>query len=236
MSGEPGRPGSPSDPIVVRDDPENPDEGFADLYADLPFPESLEPWLGWCRAARPPVLYLGVGAGRLAVPLWNAGIRLQGVDSHPGMLRRLRARLPEIPLLQARIEDLDLAERFDLVIVPSNILCTTGRLQRAAVHLDTGGRLAFELTNPHWLRSTSHPEVRVITLTEGEAQIEVDYHPPGGRRYRQEARVPLIRPEAVEAWLREAGLRLHRMAGSVEGDLASSPTFYVEALSESGSR
>ena len=231
MSGEPGRPGSPSDPIVVRDDPENPDEGFADLYAALPFPENLEPWLAWCRAARPPVLYLGVGAGRLAVPLWKAGIRLVGVDAHPGMLRRLRARLPAMPLIEARIEDLDLRQRFDLVIVPSNILCTTARLRRAAVHLDAGGRLAFELTNPHWLRTTDHPDVRVLAFGDTEARIEVDYHPAGGRRYTQVARVTLIWPEAVEAWLDAAGLRLRRMTPAVAGEPAESPSFYVEAIS-----
>jgi methyltransferase family protein len=234
LTGEPEVSGSPQAPIVVRDDPEHPDESFAELYAELPPPRSLEPWLGWARAARPPVLYLGIGPGRIALPLAEAGIELVGVDSHPGMLRRLRARLPALELHQSRIEDLDLGRRFDLVIVPSNILCTQPRLRRAAVHLDAGGRLAFELTNPHWLRSTRHPDVRVLDFSPTEARIEVDYRPPGGRPYTQVARVPLLWPEAIEAWLLDAGLRLQRMTPSVEGELAESPSFYVEATDTVG--
>jgi Methyltransferase domain len=218
-----------AEPVFVRDDPDHPDESFAALYAQLPPPRSLEPWLAWARAARPPVLYLGIGTGRIAVPLDEAGVELVGVDAHPGMLRRLRERRPGLRLHQARIEDLDLGERFDLVIVPSNILCTPARLDRAAEHLDAGGRLAFELTNPHWLRATHHPDVRVLDLTEKEARIEVDYHPPSGPEYTQTATVPLVWPEDMEAFLHQAGLRLERLTPSVEGDLAESPSFYVEA-------
>jgi len=217
--------------VVVRDDPDHPDEGFAALYAELPPPRSLEPWLGWARAARPPVLYLGIGTGRIALPLADAGIELVGVDAHPGMLRRLRERRPHLAAHLGRIEDLDLGRRFDLVIVPSNILCTAARLDRAAAHLDRGGRLAFELMNPHWLRATRHPEVRVLAFSETEAAIEVDYHPPGGRRYTQVAQVTLVWPEDLEGFLLKAGLRLLRMTPSVEGDLAESPSFYVEARS-----
>src|SRR5207245_966535 len=118
-----------------------------------------------------------------------------------------------------RIQDLDLGRSFDLVIVPSNILCTAARLDRAAAHLDAGGSLAFELTNPHWLRTAHHPDVRVLGLSEEEARIEVDYHPPGGRAYTQTANVPLVWPEEVEAFLLPAGLRLIRMTPSIEGDL-----------------
>ena len=218
-----------AEPVFVRDDPDHPDEPFAALYAELPPPSSLEPWLSWARAARPPVLYLGIGTGRIAVPLNEAGIELVGVDAHPGMLRRLKERRPSLRVHRARIEDLDLGQRFALVIVPSNILCTPARLARAAAHLEAGGRLAFELTNPHWLRAARHPEVRVIDMTEKEARIEVDYHPPGGRVYTQTATVPLVWPERIEAFLLQAGLRLGRMTPSVEGDLAESPSFYVEA-------
>lgn len=218
-----------ADPFFVRDDPDHPDESFAALYAQLPPPNSLEPWLSWARAARPPVLYLGIGTGRIAVPLVEAGVELVGVDAHPGMLRRLCERRPGLRLHQARIEDLDLGQRFDLVIVPSNILCTAARLDRAAAHLEAGGRLAFELTNPHWLRTTHHPDVRVLEMSEQEARIEVDYHPPGGRAYTQTATVPLVWREQVETFLAAAALRLARMTPSVEGNLAESPSFYVEA-------
>src|SRR5215469_8115811 len=113
---------------MVRDDPQDPDPGFAELYASIPDAVDLEPWLGWCREAAGPVLYLGIGAGRLAVPLAAAGVALVGVDAHPGMLDRLRARLPDVELVQARIEELDLGRRFPLVMGPSSILESGDRL------------------------------------------------------------------------------------------------------------
>src|SRR6202165_5553237 len=131
---------------IVRDDPSSPDEGFAELYAQLPDATDLSPWLELAQAAAPPVLYLGNRTGRLAVPLHAAGIELVGVDSHPGMLARLRQRLPDIELIQSRIEDLDLGRQFDLIVVPSNILCFVDRLRSAANHVAADGSLAFAVT------------------------------------------------------------------------------------------
>jgi hypothetical protein len=209
-------------PLRVRDDPLRPDPGFADLYGSLPDATDLEPWLGWCREASGPVLYLGVGAGRLAVPLAGAGVELVGVDAHPGMLERLRLRGAPIELVPARIEELDLGRRFELVIAPSNIVCSPQRLAGAARHVAPGGRFGFELMNPHWLRSGASDGVEVMKWADGHALIEVTY--PGG--VVQEADVPLIWPEDVDAFLAGAGLELRWMAGSAE-DIEDSPTFYV---------
>ncbi len=106
----------------VRDDPLDPDPGFAALYAALPDEVDLVPWLGWCRSAKPPVLYLGIGTGRIAIPLHRAGIELVGVDAHPGMLEHLRKRDAGIHAHQSLIANLALERKFDLVIGPSSIL------------------------------------------------------------------------------------------------------------------
>jgi hypothetical protein len=215
---------------IVRDDPSNPDPGFADLYASLPDASDLWPWEELALEARPPVLYLGIGAGRLAVPLHAAGIELVGVDSHPGMLDRLRGRLPKTELIQSRIETLTLGRQFDLIIVPSNILCFVERLRAAANHLAAGGRLAFELTNPHWLQTGAGSGVRVESFDSDGARFQVDYELPDGRTITQQAEIPLIWPDHVENWLaRSAGLKLRRMFGRPGGELEASPSFYVVA-------
>lgn len=210
----------------VRDDPRNPDPGFADLYSRLPDASDLEPWLGLARAARPPVLYLGAGAGRLAAPLAEAGIELVLVDAHPGMAAQLRRRLPDGEVHLALIEELDLGRSFDLVIVPSNILETQSLLRSAARQLDVGGRLAFELINPHWLAAGGNERFRILDLDRQAARIEVDY--PDGTV--QEGEVELVWPEAVEDWLAEAGLELIRIFGQPDAELDESPTFYVVAV------
>lgn len=209
---------------IVHDDPERPDPGFAELYSRLPEARDLEPWLSWAREAQGQVLYLGVGVGRLALPLERAGVRLVGVDAHPGMLEALAALGPEMKLVQARIEDLDLAERFPLVIAPSNILYTQQRLRGAARHLAAGGRVGIELANPHWLHSGPQPGVRVIELDSERAWIEVDY----GGGYAQQAAFDLVWPEAVEDWLAKAGLGLVAMHGRGES-LEESSSFHVLA-------
>ena len=211
---------------TVRDDPRDPDPGFAELYARLPDATDLEPWLSLARAAQQPVLYLGAGAGRLAVPLARAEIELVLVDAHPGMVGHLRRRLPGTEVRLALIEELQLGQTFDLVLVPSNILTTTDLLRNAARQLGVGGRLAFELTNPHWLGAGGSERFRVLAIDQDAARIEVDY--PDGTI--QEGELDLVWPEQVEEWLAEADLELVRMFGHPDAELEESPTFYVVAL------
>src|SRR5262252_9555120 len=209
---------------MVRDDPQHPDPGYAELYASFPDATELEPWLGWCREAAGPVLYLGVGAGRLAVPLAAGGVELVGVDAHPGMLERLRTRLPDVELVRARIEELDLGRRFPLVMGPSSVLEDPVRLAAAARH--SSRRVALELMNPHWLLESEHPRVRVLAATDVGAEIEVDY--PG--RWTHRATVRLSWPERIESLLGTAGLTLELMRGrDPDAELNESPTYVVLA-------
>ena len=215
---------------IVRDDPSIPDEGFAELYAQLPDATDLWPWLDLAQGAAPPVLYLGIGTGRLAVPLHAAGIELVGVDSHPGMIERLRRRLPDVELTRSRIEDLNLGRQFALVIVPSNILCFVDRLRSAGDHVAADGSLAFELTNPYWLRAGASPGVRVQSFDGNGARVEVDYTLPDGRTITQRADIPLIWPEEVENWIATvAGLKLHRLFARPDAEIVDAPSFYVVA-------
>lgn len=214
----------------VRDDPLHPDPGFADLYAALPDAEDLFPWLEWCRAARPPVLYLGIGSGRIAVPLHRAGIDVVGVDAHPGMLARLRERAPDIPTHQSLLADLDLGQRFDLIIGPSSILIDDGNLAAAARHLAPGGRVGMELMNPHWLEAGRHRGVRLLRRSDGSTTMEVDYRLPDGSVVVQVVNDMQVgpAPEDAEARLDRFGLSLVWM-GSREDDLTASPTYFVLA-------
>lgn len=213
---------------VVRDDPISPDPAFAELYAKLPDASDAWPWLDLARAACGPVLYLGVGAGRIAVPLHAAGIELVGIDSHPGMLARLHQRVPSMELLERRIESLRLDQRFALVMAPSNILFLVERLRAAARHLAPGGSVAIELTNPHWLRSGGGDGVRVLSMDGNQARLDVDYRLTDGSVVTQRAEIALVWPEEVENWLAVgAGLKLTRMFGQRDAELLDSPSFYV---------
>ena len=215
----------------VRDDPLHPDPGFADLYAALPDEEDLFPWLDWCRAARPPVLYLGIGTGRIAVPLHRAGIELVGVDAHPGMLAHLRKRDAGIKAHQSLIANLALEHRFDLVIGPSSILAEDENLAAAVRHLRPRGRVGMELMNPHWLTSGRHDGVRLRRRPDGSSEMEVDYRLPDGSVTVQvvdDMRMGPA-PEDTEDRLYRFGLSLVWMGARDDHDLVDSPTFFVLA-------
>jgi len=204
---------------IVRDDPFAPDPGFAELYASLPDATDLWPWKDLAQQARPPVLYLGIGTGRLAVPLHAAGI-----------LEWLKQRLPDTELVQSRIETMNLGRQFDLIMVPSNILCFIERLRAAASHLAADGTIAFELTNPYWLQAGASSGVRVQAFDSNGARFQVDYQLGDGRIITQEAEIPLVWPDDVETWLaRGAGLKLGRMFGRPGAELETAPSFYVLA-------
>ena len=113
------------------------------------------------RQVAPPVVGLGVGTGRIAVPIASEGIGVIGVDSSPGMLEVCgeRAELAGVAsLLDLRLGDLrspPVEERVELVLCPF----------RAYLHLQTdeerlaalcaarellvpGGRLIFDVFRP----------------------------------------------------------------------------------------
>src|SRR6266850_1206171 len=67
-------------------------EAFARLY-DLDLvddPGDLDLYLALAGRTNGPILELGVGTGRLAVPLASAGYHVTGVDRDPAMLERAR--------------------------------------------------------------------------------------------------------------------------------------------------
>ncbi len=108
-----------------------------------------------------PVVELGVGTGRIAVPTAAAGVRVIGVDSSPGMLAvcRDQAELAGVAhLLDLRLGDLrdpPVSERVRLVTCPFRAflhLATREERLRAlgAAHdlLLAEGRLVFDVFEP----------------------------------------------------------------------------------------
>lgn len=103
------------------------------------------------------ILELGCGYGRvLAALAARGGAELTGVDLHPGLLARCRARLGDrARLIEADMRNLSLPERFDAVLIPySGFLClltdrdAQATLQVARRQLRPGGRLLFDLYIP----------------------------------------------------------------------------------------
>lgn len=106
-----------------------------------------------------PVLELGVGTGRIAVPIAASGIEVVGVDSSAGMLEVARERAGlaavAVDLRQGDMRDPPVDSTFPLVICPFRSLLhmETDEDRRLALRavarcLAPGGRLVFDVFTP----------------------------------------------------------------------------------------
>jgi SAM-dependent methyltransferase len=107
-----------------------------------------------------PVLEIGVGSGRVAVPTALAGMDVVGVDNAPGMLAMAAAKAEAlgvaIELRRADMRDLPDLGTYPLVTVPFRaFLHLSTDDERLAVlrslrgALTPGGTLAFDVFHPH---------------------------------------------------------------------------------------
>lgn len=93
------------------------------------------------------VLDAGCGTGRVAIELARRGVHVTGVDADPSMVDTARRRAPELRWLVRSVTDLDLDERFDVVVMAGNVPLFTPPGTEAALvagcarHLAGDGRL-----------------------------------------------------------------------------------------------
>jgi SAM-dependent methyltransferase len=156
--------------------------------------EDVAFYLEEARRSRGPVVELGVGTGRIAVPIAADGIRVIGIDSSRGMLdvcaRRAALAGVELDLRVGDVREPPVAERVPLVICPFRSLLhmhtdEDRRRVFAAVRrlLLPGGRFAFDVFTPakddieqthgRWLereqgifeRAVWDEQARTLTLT-----------------------------------------------------------------------
>jgi SAM-dependent methyltransferase len=98
------------------------------------------------------VLDLGSGAGRIANPLAERGYQVTAVDDLADML----AHVHGAETVQARIEDLRLPEKFDLVLLASSLVnypgvdARRGLLATVAHHLKPAGKAVIQWRPPQW--------------------------------------------------------------------------------------
>jgi SAM-dependent methyltransferase len=122
---------------------------------DVPF------YVAEARKAGGPIVELGVGTGRIAVPTAEAGAKVIGVDSSAGMLEVCRRRAEAAgvsELLDLRLGDLaapPVSERVELVTCPFRAYlhlpderARVGALRAARELLVPGGRLIFDVFAP----------------------------------------------------------------------------------------
>lgn len=125
--------------------------------------------LAWDGAA----LELGVGTGRIALPLSQRGVRVHGIDLSPAMVARLRQK-PGSEEIDVTIGDFSMAKvprRFSLAYLVYNTIenLTTQDAQvacfcNAAEHLEAGGCFVIEAEVPQLQRLPPGEKVRPFSV------------------------------------------------------------------------
>lgn len=195
------------------------------------------------------VLELGVGTGRLALPLAQAGLQVTGMDSSPEMLQRLSDKDPGGTVTAVRGDASTPADwpkgPFDAVLAPCNLLLNLHAegaqrrcVEAAASVLAPGGVLVVELTRlsaeGHPARNLElrsvEPDLVVLIATEVDPAGDVVQGNHVELRHGEPVRlrpwtIRLLDPAQLDSWCRAAGLALAERVADFTGapDDGSSP-------------
>lgn len=136
------------------------------------------------------VLELGVGTGRLALPIAATGLEVHGVDASESMLERLRTKpgADRLHLVLGDMVDDAPPGPFDVVLVAYNTFFNLPSEQRQALALRTiadrlapAGRLAIEVFVPDDA-APAGSTVSVRSLEADRVVLSVERHHPGQQR------------------------------------------------------
>ncbi|MFF7022586.1 class I SAM-dependent methyltransferase [Streptomyces klenkii] len=156
-------------------------EVYDDIYPGTPDLEDIADFLLTLTRPGASVLELGVGTGRVALPLADKGFRVHGVDASEGMLARLAEKDPEgrvTPVL-GDFATLDLGRTFDVVLAPFNALCCAvtpaeqiALIHAVARHAAPDGHVVIETFDPSDYHVQKKNEVNTYPIGTRGAMIE----------------------------------------------------------------
>ena len=187
-------------------------------------------------------LELGIGTGRIALPLAARGVPVRGIDLSPDMVAQLRAKPggDKIPVAIGDFATTKLSETFSLVYLVFNTInnLTTQDAQvacfeNAAAHLEPGGSFVIEVGVP------SRQPLSVFNLSDTHVGIDeydadtqrlVSHHFSlvDGRWERLSMPFRSVSPAELDLMARIAGMRLReRWSGWKREQFTSESTRHV---------
>ncbi|MEW5871811.1 MAG: class I SAM-dependent methyltransferase [Chloroflexota bacterium] len=135
-------------------------------------------------------LELGIGTGRIALPLQQRGVKLTGIDASQSMAAKLHTKPggEAIPVTIGDFADVAVIGRFDLIYVVFNTfyaLLTQDEQARCfanvAQHLQAQGAFVIEAFVPDMTRFTGRQSMRVVKMGNDEVRIDATQHDPLGQ-------------------------------------------------------
>jgi SAM-dependent methyltransferase len=132
-----------------------------------------------------PALELGIGTGRVALPLLAKGVDVQGIDAAPSMVNRLRAK-PGGDRIQVKIgsfADVEVEGEFGLIYIVFNTFFALSSqaeqvrcFKNVAKHLAPDGCFLVEAFVPDLTRFTGGQVNWATSVTENTVQLDVGQH------------------------------------------------------------
>lgn len=208
-------------------------------------------------AGEGPVLELGIGTGRIAIPLSATGVSVHGIDASPAMVEKLRAKpgAEGIRVTLGDFTELELEVRYSLAYVVFNTIFSLLEqddqvrcFQGVADHLAPRGRFLLECFVPDLARFDRGQRLSVAAIDEDGIRLEASIHDPvnqtvkarvvsvtesGSRFYPLQARY--CWPSELDLMARLAGLELeHRWGGWNEEPFTAASGNHVSVYRKAG--
>jgi SAM-dependent methyltransferase len=185
-------------------------------------------------------LELGIGTGRIAIPLHQEGIEVYGIDASQAMLAKLKSKPggEDIHVSIGNLADVDVEGHFNLIFVVANtIFALTAQneqvscFKNVADHLTPSGVFVVEAFVPNLARFTDRQTVRVIDMDENGVRLEVsrldlvNQQITGQQVFLTEegsrlfpVKIRYAWPSEMDLLARHAGMTLQHRWSSWEGD------------------
>ena len=152
-------------------------------------------------------LELGVGTGRIAIPLAERGVPVTGVDASRAMVDRLVAKPggERVEVVIGDFTDVAVSGSFSLVYIPFTTLFALPTqddqlrcLRNVASHLDAGGHFVMDAFVPDVTRFRNHQDLSVQQVGTDRVVVEASRHDPVTQRV-----------ESSHVVLAQGGVRLY---------------------------
>jgi SAM-dependent methyltransferase len=206
------------------------------------------------RAGGGAALELGIGTGRIALPLSQRGVRVHGIDLSEAMVARLRAK-PGADAIDVTMGDFATATvdgTFTLAyLVYNTIMNLTTQddqlacFENVASHLETDGRFVIEVSVPELQQLPLGETIRPFSLTEKhlgfdeydvvqQGLISHHYNLRGDAYHRLSIPFRYAWPAEYDLMARIAGMRLvERYAGFDGAPFTAMSTSHVSVWQKS---
>lgn len=165
------------------------DESSADMYEPQLLESTVDLLVALARGGSDSALELGIGTGRIALPVASRGVRVSGIDLSEPMLSQLRSKdgAQDIDITPGSFRTAQLGRTFRLVYGVFNVFTTfttqdeqVEAFGNAAAHVEPDGYLVAECWIPDLQRLPPGERVRAFDVSPGHLGFD-EYEVAGQR-------------------------------------------------------